>query len=126
MNAKKLGIWMDHHHAHLTEFTTGEMKSEVIESTFTHKVKEESMTHGENHMHIKEQHLQLEYYKKLGEEIRHYQEVVLFGPTSAKTELFNFLRSNPRFDKIKIELSQKDKMTEHQKHAFVREHFAKQ
>lgn len=120
----RIGIWMDHSGAHLMEFTTEPIKSTIIESKFTHQEKEHSMNRSENIMHNKEQQLQSEYYKKLGESIKNYDEVVLFGPTDAKVELFNTLKSNHLFAKIKIEVKQSDKMTENQKHAFVREYFS--
>lgn len=120
----RIGIWMDHSSAHLMEFTTEPIKSTIIESKFTHQEKEHSMNRSENIMHNKEQQLQSEYYKKLGESIKNYDEVVLFGPTDAKVELFNTLKSNHLFAKIKIEVKQSDKMTENQKHAFVREYFS--
>ena len=74
-------------------------------------------------MHNKEQHWQSEYYKELGAEIKNYENVILFGPTDAKAELLNTLRSDPQFSKIKIETRQTDKMTENQQHAFVKEYF---
>lgn len=120
----RIGIWMDHSSAHLMEFTTEPIKSTIIESKFTHQEKEHSMNRSENIMHNKEQQLQSEYYKKLGESIKNYDEVVLFGPTDAKVELFNTLKSNHLFTKIKIEVRQSDKMTENQKHAYVREYFS--
>lgn len=83
------------------------------------------MGKSEKLMHNKEQHEQSEYYKKLGETIISYDEVILFGPTDAKIELFNVLRADQRFAKIKIEIKQTDKMTENQEHAFVREHFSR-
>jgi hypothetical protein len=115
---------MDHASAHLIEFTTDPIVTTVIESKFTHQDKVQSLTKSENLMHNKEQHLQATYYKKLGEVIRHYEGVVLFGPTDAKTELYNLLRANHLFADIKIDVEQTDKMTEHQEHAFVKEHFA--
>jgi hypothetical protein len=124
MNATKLGIWMDHDHAHLTEFTIDPMTTKTIESKFTHQAKEESLHKGENGMHVKEQHQQAEYYKTLREVIRNYKEVVLFGPTNAKIELFNTLQGNHLFENIKIKVEDADKMTENQKHAFVRKHFS--
>lgn len=123
--AKDLGIWMDHSTAHLMEFTTDPIQTKTINSKFTHDEKEHSFSKNENLMHNKEQHQQSEYYKKLGEAIRHYKEVILFGPTDAKVELFNVLRADHRFEKIKIEIKPADKMTENQQHAFVREHFSK-
>jgi len=121
---KKLGIWIDHSAAHLTEFTTGPMETKTIESDFTYQDRAQTLARSENVMHNKEQHQQSEYYKKLGEEIANYQEVILFGPTDAKTELFNLLRADRRYEKIKIEVRQTDKMTEHQQHTFIREYFS--
>ena len=76
-------------------------------------------------VHNKEQHQQSEFYKKLGEAIINYNEVILFGPTDAKAELHNILKADHRFAKIKIETKQADRMTENQQHAFVREYFSK-
>jgi hypothetical protein len=124
--AKNLGIWMDHANAHLMEFTTEPTQSKWIASDFTHQVKENSLNNrGEKHSHIKEQHLQAEYYKKLGAEIMHYEEVLLFGPTDAKLELFNILNADNRFAKIKIDVQSAEKMTENQEHAFVNQYFSK-
>ena len=121
---KKLGIWMDHSSAHLMEFTADPIKTEVIASKFTNQEKEHSLTKGENLMHNKEQQQQGAFYKKLGEAIIGYDEVLLFGPTSAKAELLNTLREDHHFDKTKIDVLQADKMTENQQHAFVKDHFS--
>ena len=67
----------------------------------------------------------MEFYKKLGEVIRKYEEVILFGPTNAKVELYNLLKADHLFSKVKIEVQQTDKMTENQQHAFVKHHFSK-
>jgi hypothetical protein len=123
--AKSLGIWMDHSSAHLMEFTTDPIETKTIASKFTHEAKENSLGKSEILMHNKEQHQQSEYYKKLGESIKNYDEVILFGPTDAKVELFNLLKADHLFSKIKIEIKSTDKMTENQQHAFVKEHFSK-
>lgn len=120
----RLGICMDHAGAHLIEFPTGTMETKNIESKFTHQEKADSIGKSENLMHNKEQHEQSDYYKKLGEVIRNYDEVILFGPTDAKAELYNTIKSDPRYAKIKIEIHQSDKMTENQEQAFVKEHFS--
>lgn len=122
---KKLGIWMDHANAHVMEFTIDPIETKTITSKFTHEEKEHSLSLNENLMHNKEQHLQHAYYKKLGETIRNYGEVVLFGPTDAKVELFNILKKDHLFSNVKIEVIQTDKMTENQQHAFVKDHFSK-
>jgi hypothetical protein len=124
--AGSLGIWMDHSNAHLMEFTTDPIETKTLESKFTHQAKEQSLGKSENLMHNKEQHQQGEYYKDLGKIILNYENVLLFGPTDAKTELFNILRADHRFDKIKFEIKQADKMTENQQHAFVKDHFSKE
>ncbi len=124
MIAKRLGIWMDHSNAHLMEFST-HIVTKIISSEFSSAIKEQTLSKSEHVMHNKEQHQQSAYYKKLGEEIRNYEEVILFGPTRAKVELLNLLRSNHRFENIKIEVKQTDNLTENQQHAFVREYFSK-
>ena len=115
---------MDHASAHRMEFTTDPIETKTLSSDFTHQDKENSFGRSENQMHNRENHQQAEYYKKLGEVIRHYESVVLFGPTDAKVELFNLLRGDHLFEKIKIDVIQTDKMTENQQHAFVKNHFA--
>jgi hypothetical protein len=123
--AEKLGIWMDHTLANLIEFTFDPIETKVLESKFTHEVKEQALHKGENRMHNKEQHGQADYYKRLGDVVKNYKEVVLFGPTDAKIELLNSLIKDHHFDNVKIEVKQTDKMTENQQHAFVKDYFAK-
>lgn len=122
----RLGIWMDHANAHLMEFTTDPIETKSIKSKFTHEEKEAVLEKSEHMMHNKEQHEQSAYYKQLGEVIKNYDEVILFGPTDAKVELFNVLKADHHFDKIKIEVQNAGKLTENQQHAFVKEHFSKQ
>lgn len=121
---KKLGIWMDHAHAHLMEYADP-MVTKVVTSNSTYAEKEKTLRKSENMMHNKDQQQESEYYKVIGEAIKKYDEVLLFGPTNAKVELLNILEADQRFSKIKIEIQQADKMTENQEHAFVRDHFSK-
>jgi len=125
ITVKNLGIWMDHSSAHLMELTGDPIETKTLESKFTHVEKEMSLGKSEHLMHNKEQYQHSEYYKKLGEVIRNYEDVLLFGPTDAKAELLNILKADHRFAKIKIGIEQADKMTENQEHAFVREYFSK-
>jgi hypothetical protein len=121
---KKLGICMDHSNARLMEFTTIDGEEKVVDSELTLLGKEHSVGSSENVIHNKEHHQQSEYYKKLGEAIKNFDDVLLFGPTNAKSELLNVLRTDHRFEKIKIEVHQSDKMTDNQQHAFVKEYFS--
>ncbi len=116
---------MDHATADLIEFNTVTLQTKMIDSKFTHEVKEDALKKGEYLMHNKEQHLQAEYYKKLGEVIKNYDEVLLFGPTTAKEELLNSLKNDHLFSKIHIEAKNTDKMTEPEQHTFVKNYFAK-
>ena len=121
---KNLGIWMDHSNAHLLEYATDDIEEKVIASDFTHQEKADGLAKHENVMHNKEQHQQSTYYKKLGEVIKNYDNVILFGPTDAKVELLNILKADHLYEKIKIETQSTDKMTENQRHAFVAAYFS--
>jgi Lhr-like helicase len=122
--AKSMGIWMDHSNAHLMAFTNP-IETTIISSKFTHQEKTEILNKGESHKNNKEQHEQADYYKQLAAEIIQYKEVLLFGPTDAKTELFNILKADNRFADIKIVVKETDRMTENQEHAFVKKHLSK-
>jgi len=120
-----LGIWMDHSIANLMEFTTDPIETKKIESPFTHQEKEDGLVKSESLMHNKEQHEQNAFYKQLEKIISGYTDVILFGPTDAKVELYNILKADHHFANIKIEIAEADKMTENQQHAFVKKHFSK-
>ena len=123
--ATKLGIWMDHANAHLMEFTTNVITTDIISSRSTHQEKEQSLSKSENVMHNKEQQQQAAYYHKLGDVIKNYEDVIIFGPTNAKSELLNILKADHHFEKIKLEIEQTDKMSQNQQHAFVTDYFSK-
>jgi len=125
MLTKRLGICMDHASARLMDITSGTIETSVIGSKFTHEEKVDSLDKSESLMHHKEQHEEAAYYKQLCEAIKQYDDVVLFGATQAKTELYNILRADHLFEKIRIEVKPTDRQTEPQQDAFVRAHFAK-
>ena len=124
-NANKLGIWMDHSEAHLIEFKKKSTPLTIINTTFNREDKESALNRSEQLMHNKRQQQQALFYKKLGNEMIPYDEVLLFGPTDAKTELLNVLQSDLRFEKTKIEVQPADKMTENQKQAYVQKYFSR-
>jgi hypothetical protein len=74
-------------------------------------------------VHNKENQDQSEFYKNIKTKILEYNDILLFGPTDAKTELINILRADHHFDLIKIESRSADKMTENQEYAFVKDYF---
>lgn len=125
MKEKNIGIWMDHSNAFIIEFGKTHSETIVIESKFTQEERTLSLNHGESRMHAKEQHFQADYFKEISLVISGCSEVLLFGPTDAKMELYNLLKENHHFDKVKIDVKQSDKITENQKHVFVKNYFFK-
>lgn len=126
MTIKKLGIWMDHSDAYLIDFNDESSEIKTISNPFNHEEKEEALSRSENLMHNKRQQYQAAFYKEIGNEISLYNEVVLFGPTSAKTELWNVLHFDNQFKNIRIDVVTTDKMSDNQKRDFVNVHFSKQ
>ena len=122
---KRIGIWMDHANAHIIEFSEQPKKTTTVTSAFAKQDKDETLQRSESELHNKQQHSQLAYRKSLAAVIRNCGEVLLFGPTDAKIELFNFLRKDPLFNNIKIEVRNADKMSDKQQHAVVRDYFKK-
>ena len=122
---KQAGIWMDHSNAFLLELADDRIETNRVVSELSNPEAEFNFYKGEKLIHKKEQHLQLSYYRKLGEVIKKYNEVVLFGPTDAKIELLNLIKTDHLFEDIKIEVINSDKMTESQMQTFVKEYFKK-
>lgn len=119
---KRLGIWMDHSTANLIEFTDEktaaiEVDAQVGEQDEPLNARDETMIQN------KEQNELSDYFKRISEVIKGYDEVLLFGPTHAKDELNNILKDDRHFDEVKIEIKPADNMTENQQQAFVKEHF---
>ncbi|MDO9000022.1 MAG: hypothetical protein Q7W45_09675 [Bacteroidota bacterium] len=125
MKAENIGIYLDHAVAHILEVENEEITAKNIKSEFTHEEKELSIRKNENLMHNKEQHLQAKYYKQIIEQALDFKNILLFGPTTAKSELWNLIKDDLRFKDSKIELKQADKMTENQQLLFVKEYFNK-
>jgi hypothetical protein len=121
---KKLGIWMDHYNAHLMEFITDTITTQIISNKQPHRGKEDTSGLSEDSLHHKEEQQQAEYYTKLSAIICNFQDVLLFGPTGAKLELWNLLRSNRKFEHIKLDIKESDKMSQNKQHAFVSNHFS--
>ena len=120
---KQLGIWMDHSIAHLIEVENDQMATDTI----TAKVGEQDEPldkRDETLIQNKEQNELADFFSRISDVIINYDEVLLFGPTNAKTELINKLKEDHHFDDIKIEVKAADKMTKNQLQAFVHEHFS--
>ena len=121
---RKLGIWMDHSIAHIIEYKNNSISSKTIASDSSQGEKE-NIGKDESLRQNTEQDQLSEFFKKLSTVIIDYQEVLLFGPTNAKTELHNLLKEDSHFKSIKIEVETTDNLTENQIQAYVKEHFEK-
>ncbi len=121
---KNLGIWMDHSIANLIDLNL-KKHSRSITSEFTFNTKEEALSRSESLMHNKRQQMHEAYYKEIANVILKYNNVFLFGPTNAKTELHNYLNKDLHFKDINIDIESADKMTDNEKDAFVKNHFKK-
>lgn len=120
---KKIAVYMDHFIANLFEFIKTAKILKTIKSDFNHFEKEKILQKGEIHLHNKEQDMQNEFYKKLRNEIQNYNEVLLFGSTTAKTELTNLLNDDNHFKDILITVKNTDKLSEKEQIAFVNEYY---
>lgn len=126
MKAKKrVGIWMDYSIARVMEYTSDDYQITTVESKFTKPIKQDGIQHSENLLHNKEKQSDKAYFKELIEIIKNYDEILLYGPTDAKTELFNLIKSEHRFDLLNIETKSATKMSDNQMHAFVKDYFSK-
>ena len=118
-NPKKLAVYLDHSHATLFNYGISAIEFRTIESDFNPQNNK-----GEHQVHNKEQQLLHKYYENIGQAILDFDTVLLFGPTDAKTELFNVLMENSKFGKVTIKVKSSDKLTENQKLAFVDNYFS--
>ncbi len=114
-----LGVYMDHSNALMLEVKGDTVLQSKVTSEFTHEDREFALNKSEILMNNKKQHEQSHYYKQISEMIRNFDDVLLFGPTEAKNELFNLLKKNHLFNEIKIEVKATDKMDEDQMNDFV-------
>ena len=121
---RKVAIWLDHSTAKMISAEGKEM-DESLDSNFTFRMKVEAAHRSENLMHNKEQQLHEAFYKEIGVEMLKFDYVLLFGPTNAKRELFNYVKQDLHFKDMEIDVEPVDyKLTENEKLAFVREYFA--
>lgn len=115
---RNIGIWLDHSEATLIDLEIAKNNC-TVKSKFTFDVKEEALSRSESIMHNKEQQMHESYYKEIADKILNYDHILLFGPTNAKNELYNFLMEDLHFEEIEIDVEATDKMFENERKAFV-------
>ncbi|MGL2967027.1 hypothetical protein [Flavobacterium sp. XGLA_31] len=120
---KRLGVWLDHSVARLMEYSVENHQVKTLESDIKGLDHQEGVQHSESLLHHKENQNIKAFYKDIIAVLQNYDEIVLFGPTSAKTELYNLIREDHKYDHLKIETKPADKMSPAEEHAFVVHHF---
>lgn len=123
VTTKRIGIWMDYTHARLIEFTSFSFSSRIIQAQFTVDEKAISPESEDKSVNNKDFARKADYYKKISESIQNFNDVLLFGPTEAKTELMNVLKKEKLTSKMNIEVMNTDSLDDQQQQIFVRTHF---
>jgi hypothetical protein len=120
---RQLGIWMDNSIANLIELSNVKIVKRTIKIEPIFLGPLENFRLNESQTHNTAQNHQFNFYKELSYVIHDYNEVLLFGSSDAKTELFNLLKNNHRFDQTKISVHTTENMTDNQQVAFVKDFF---
>jgi len=123
-STKQLGIYMDLTHALLMELEN----NQIISRNIVSGLKETDITvkqdaHSCGFQWTENLDLQKVYFTEITDIIKHYQQVVLFGATDAKDELYKLLEAHHRFNDIRIEMLNTGIMTNAQMHEFVKEYY---
>ena len=116
---------MDHSVARLMEYTDEEYKVITVDSNINGLDNQDGLQHSESLLHNKENQAKRVYYKSIIDSLKNYDEIVLFGPSTAKTELYNMIREDHRYDKLKIETKPANKMSYDEQHIFIKDYFSK-
>lgn len=122
---KRLGIWMDHTTAYCMEYAVDNYEVTTMQADHVSVMNQQQLLRSESALHNKEKQTQQVFYKSLMELIREYDEVLLYGSSNAKTELYNLIREDHRFNTIKIETKSAPKMSFKEQHAFIVDYFSK-
>lgn len=139
MNTKKvIGIYLDHQKAYLIQKEKEDaIISEIIESDYERQVREAGKgsdttfwnasgtysSNNENNKNNKARNQLHEYYELLSQKIKDFDEILIFGPTTARNELKNYLCEQKTFNGKKIHVEPADILTDNQKREKVRNFF---
>ncbi|MCH7397206.1 hypothetical protein MM236_04360 [Belliella sp. DSM 107340] len=138
MNYKSVGVWLDQSKAHFIGYQDGE--ATFIESLISphERIKREEgevsdtarfspnpsvLSNNEYRKNNIAQNELNEYYKMLEDKIGKFEDVLLFGPGTAKDQFKNRIAENKAFKEKWISVQNADKMTDNQLLAFVRDFY---
>lgn len=128
-----MGVWMDHAEAKCIEAgETAEAIHEVHsdagrirdygQSNDGIRMGNFRSTNNEYKKHIRKQNDELAFFKELANELLPYDEILIFGPTTAGKEFYNYLIQDKQFAGRRILQRHEDYMTDNQIAAYVSTH----
>ncbi|MFM8179617.1 MAG: hypothetical protein ACKOAG_10615 [Candidatus Kapaibacterium sp.] len=132
---RKCGVWMDHAEAHVRDVRGEAVRIATIEND--HESRERfagegsdgsvlgrhrSMTTESVKNARKAEHLH-EYYERLAEQLREYDDIYVFGPTTAPQEFTNNLRERKAFETKHITTESADYLSAPRMLERVRKHY---
>lgn len=132
----QIGIWLDHAEAHFLHPAAPIETEETIESEYNSRERNAGegadgiqlggyrSTNNEHHKHQREQNALHQYYKDLQHKLIDYDEIFIFGPGQARSELYNLMKENQHFAGKQIQTATSDHLTEAQMKDKVNSHFA--
>lgn len=134
---KPIGLWLDHQLAHFIEpdtepsivataFSNGEFhvryKGEYGDGTL---LGNHRSTNNESHKHNRTHDLREAYYQMLMDRLRQYDDIFLFGPSTAKDELKNKMEEDKDFAGRRISVASTSQPSEAEMVAAVKTHFGR-
>jgi hypothetical protein len=122
-NKKRIAVYLDHFSANIIKYHNTAQVLKSIKSEFNHTEKLKILQKGESHLHQKEQHLQLQFYKEICNHSTGFATIILFGPTTAKSELKTIISHDNRFSDVEVSLNITDKLDLKGQLAFVNNFF---
>ena len=94
---------MDYSNAHIIPFSDIVQMPQTITSGYTIADREKAVGRGKSQVLCMQRREQLAYHKNIAAALLQSDEVFLFGPTEAKSDLFKMLREDRNFDATHIE-----------------------
>jgi hypothetical protein len=129
-----IGVWMDHSKACLIDLAKNTGAISTIKSPQRPRrifgegangtrLGNNRSTNNEYHKHEKEKNTTHAFYKKLADALSMYDEVFLFGPTTARREFRNYILKENLLTGKKVASRASDYLTKNQMMAEVRKYF---
>ncbi len=130
-----IGVWLDYTKAHLIDESRGKNIIETVSSEKESHLRfkgegsndmllgNNRATNDEHHQHRREAERTKQYFEVLTEVLKKYDSILLFGPTTAKNELFNLLTGDKQFEGKTIHVETANKMSENEMMAKVTEFY---